>query len=115
VHETYSYPFAYQNIPAARWRGAKIELPDENALYQAYEELKVEKNRRLPDSKTLGWGVQPMRRKVDALQFSLGITRDETYGPLVFFGEGPSAVKLVTRTTTHSKNAWLPSINGTQR
>jgi acetyltransferase len=95
VHETYSYPFAYQNIPAARWRGAKIELPDEAALRQAYEELKVEKNRRLPDSKILGWGVQPMRRKVDALQFSLGITRDETYGPLVFFGEGGSHADML--------------------
>lgn len=95
VHETYSYPFAYQSIPAARWRGAKIELPDFAALTVAHEELLAEKKRRLPDSKILGWAVQPMRRKVDALQFSLGITRDETYGPLIFFGEGGSHADML--------------------
>ena len=95
VHETYSFPFAYQNVPAARWRGAKIELPDVDALYQAHESLLEEKNRRLPDSKVLGWAVQPMRRKVDAMQFSLGITRDETYGPMIFFGEGGSHADML--------------------
>jgi len=95
VHETYSYPFAYQNIPAARWRGAKIELPDKASLRSAYKELIEEKKRRLPGSRTLGWGVQPMRRKVDALQFSLGVTRDETYGPLIFFGEGGSHADML--------------------
>lgn len=95
IHQTYSYPFAYQNRPAARWRGAKIELPDERALRQAYLELSEEKNRRMPESKVLGWAVQPMRRKVDALQFSLGITRDNTYGPLVFFGEGGSHADML--------------------
>jgi acetyltransferase len=95
VHETYSYPFAYQNIPAARWRGAIIEIPNEKVLRQAHQELKAEKAKRMPDSKTLGWGVQPMRRKVDALQFSIGITRDETYGPLIFFGEGGSHADML--------------------
>ena len=95
VHETYSYPFAYQNRPAARWRGARIEIPDEQALFAAQQALEAEKNRRLPDSKVLGWAVQPMRRKVDALQFSLGITRDETYGPMVFFGEGGSHADML--------------------
>lgn len=95
IHETYSYPFAYQNIPAARWRGARIEIPDEAALRAAQVELAAEKERRLPDSKTLGWAVQPMRRKVDALQFSLGITRDQTYGPLIFIGEGGSHADML--------------------
>jgi acetyltransferase len=95
VHETYSYPFAYQNIPAARWRGAKIEIPDEAALRAAQAELKAEKERRLPDSRILGWAVQPMRRKVDALQFSIGITRDQTYGPLIFIGEGGSHADML--------------------
>jgi len=95
VHQTYSYPFAYQNVPAARWRGAKIELADEAALRGASVELAAEKARRLPDSKILGWAVQPMRRKVDAIQFSLGITRDPTYGPLIFIGEGGSHADML--------------------
>lgn len=90
VHETYSYPFAYQHQPAARWRGAKIELPNDAALKQAQEELIAEKSRRMPDSRILGWAVQPMHRKVDAIQFSLGITREANYGPMIFFGEGGS-------------------------
>jgi len=95
VHQTYSYPFAYQNVPAARWRGAKIELADAAALRAASVELTREKNRRLPDSEILGWAVQPMRRKVDAIQFSLGITRDPTYGPLIFIGEGGSHADML--------------------
>lgn len=95
VHETYSYPFAYQDKPLARWRGAKIDCPDEESLLLAHDELLEEKNRRMPTSRILGWAVQPMRRKVDALQFSLGITRDETYGPLIFFGEGGSHADML--------------------
>lgn len=95
IHETYSYPFAYQNIPAARWRGSRIELPDVAALRSAHDELKEEVQSRLPNSRILGWAVQPMRRKVDALQFSLGITRDRTYGPLIFIGEGGSHADML--------------------
>ena len=95
VHQTYSYPFAYQKTPAARWRGSKIEIADEAALRIAQSELIAEKNRRMPDSRILGWAVQPMRRKVDAMQFSLGITRDNTYGPLIFFGEGGSHADML--------------------
>ncbi len=96
IHETYSYPFAYQDIVAARWRGSKIELPDENAIRTAYQELLTEKEKRLPESSVLGWAVQPMERKVDALQFSLGITRDTTYGPLIFIGEGGSHADMLS-------------------
>jgi len=95
VHEQYSFPFAYQHVSAARWRGAKIEIPDITALKKAHSELIEEKNRRLPDSKVLGFSVQPMRRKVDAMQFSIGITRDETYGPMIFFGEGGSHADML--------------------
>ncbi|MFQ3230266.1 GNAT family N-acetyltransferase [Reinekea sp.] len=95
IHETYSYPFAYQHVPAARWRGAKTDLVDRDALLRAHKELVEEKAKRLPNSKVLGFSVQPMRRKVDALQFSLGITREETYGPLVFFGEGGSHADML--------------------
>lgn len=96
VHETYSYPFAYRDVPAARWRGAKIELIDEAAVLNAHNELLAEKDRRLPNSLVLGWTVQPMRRKVDGMQFSLGITRDATYGPFVFFGEGGAHANMLS-------------------
>lgn len=106
VHEAYSRPFAYQHNPAARWRATKIELSDEAALKEAYDELVTEKNHHLPESKVLGWAVQPMRRKIDALQFSLGITRDSTYGPLVFFGEGGSHIDMLT-----DRHIALPPLN----
>ncbi|MDN3650297.1 GNAT family N-acetyltransferase [Reinekea marina] len=95
IHETYSYPFAYQHVPAARWRGAKTDIPNREALMTAQKELAQEKQKRLPHSKVLGYSIQPMRRKVDALQYSIGITRDETYGPLVFFGGGGSHANML--------------------
>lgn len=95
VHEAYCYPFAYQGSPAARWRGVKTDLQNETSLALAKDELLVEKRLHYPASKRLGWAVQPMRRKVDSVQFSLGITRDDTYGPLVFVGEGGSHADML--------------------
>ncbi|MHA7879150.1 MAG: bifunctional acetate--CoA ligase family protein/GNAT family N-acetyltransferase [Saccharospirillum sp.] len=106
VHEAYCYPFAYNENPAERWRGVRIELNNEQELRQAFEELQHEKKDHFPDSRTLGWGVQPMRRKIDHLQFSLGVTRDEDFGPLILFGEGGSRADMLA-----DRQVALPPLN----
>jgi len=108
VHEDYCYPFAYNENPSERWRGVRIELADPEALYTAREELELEKAERFPDSRILGWGVQPMRRKIDNLQFSMGMTRDEDYGPLIIFGEGGSRADMLA-----DRQVALPPLNST--
>ncbi len=106
VHEEYCYPFAYNETPSERWRGVRIELADEAALQEARIELEQEKAERFPESRTLGWGVQPMRRKIDNLQFSMGMTRDEAYGPLIIFGEGGSRADMLA-----DRQVALPPLN----
>lgn len=106
VHEAYCYPFAYNETPAERWRGVRIELNSAEELREARAELEAEKAERFPDSRTLGWGVQPMRRKIDHLQFSLGMTRDEAYGPLILFGEGGSRADMLA-----DRQVALPPLN----
>ena len=106
VHEAYCYPFAYNEAPSERWRGVRIELADEAALREARESLAAEKAEQFPNSRTLGWGVQPMRRKIDHLQFSLGMTRDDDYGPLILFGEGGSRADMLA-----DRQVALPPLN----
>ena len=76
------------------------------ALREARESLAAEKAEQFPDSRTLGWGVQPMRRKIDHLQFSLGMTRDDDYGPLIVFGEGGSRADMLA-----DRQVALPPLN----
>ncbi len=95
VHEAYCYPFAYDLNPRLRWRAVKIQLKGKMAIEQAAMELEQEKNKRFPTSKVLGFGIQPMLRKMDYLQFSMGITRDSLVGPLIVFGEGGTAAEIL--------------------
>jgi acetyltransferase len=106
VHEAYCYPFAYNEAPSERWRGVRIELANEQELREARDSLANEKDEQFPNSRTLGWGVQPMRRKIDHLQFSLGMTRDDDYGPLIVFGEGGSRADMLA-----DRQVALPPLN----
>jgi acetyltransferase len=106
VHEAYCYPFAYDTAPSERWRGVRIELANEDELRDARQLLATEKSEQFPNSRTLGWGVQPMRRKMDHLQFSLGMTRDDDYGPLIVFGEGGSRADMLA-----DRQVALPPLN----
>ena len=106
VHQAYCYPFAYNLNPRQRWRGVHIQLDDEAALMNSGHRLLDEQALRFPDSKVLGFGVQPMRRKIDYLQFSIGITRDAAVGPLILFGEGGAAADILA-----DRRFGLPPLN----
>ncbi|WP_119395370.1 bifunctional acetate--CoA ligase family protein/GNAT family N-acetyltransferase [Salinibius halmophilus] len=95
VHTEACYPFNYPEDPSKRWRGVAIELADSDALQVAGKRLINEKAERFPNSQTLGFAVQPMLRRLDSMQFCMGITRDPVYGPLVLFGEGGSAADIL--------------------
>lgn len=95
VHEAYCFPFAYDLNPRMRWRGVSIELEDLDQVILAAKRLASEQAEKFPDSKVLGYSLQPMRRRMDSLVFSMGITRDELVGPLILFGEGGSTADVL--------------------
>ncbi|AJQ94592.1 bifunctional acetate--CoA ligase family protein/GNAT family N-acetyltransferase [Gynuella sunshinyii] len=106
VHEAYCYPFAYDDNPRTRWRGVVISINDFNELKGATQQLLSDQKKLFPGSKVLGFGVQPMRRKMDSLVFSMGLTRDSLVGPLVVFGEGGSTADILA-----DRRFGLPPLN----
>lgn len=106
VHEAYCYPFAYNQNPRLRWRGVTIQLNNADQVRAAAERMLIEQSERFPDSKVLGFGLQPMRRLLDSLVFSMGITRDDIVGPLILFGEGGSTADIL-----EDRRFGLPPLN----
>jgi len=95
VHEAYCFPFAYDLNPRMRWRGVSIQLEDQDQVLLAAKRLSTEQAEKFPDSKVIGYSLQPMKRRMDSLIFSMGITRDALVGPLILFGEGGSAADVL--------------------
>ncbi len=109
LHEHYMVPFAYRSDPRRRWRGVAVDVKTPEELRAHASRLMSEHVDRFSDSPLLGFTVQPMRRRLDSLQFSLGITRDRTFGPLILFGLGGSWANVLA-----DRQLALPPLNRTQ-
>ncbi|WLD57317.1 acetate--CoA ligase family protein [Salinispirillum sp. LH 10-3-1] len=108
LHERYLYPFAYSADPQRRWRGVAIDITSTDQLVQEADRLLDELANHFPDSTFHGFAVQPMRRRLDSLQFSMGITRDQVYGPVLLFGLGGTSANVRS-----DRNMALPPLNRT--
>lgn len=95
IHQEYCHPFAYGKNPRDRWRAVSTGLRDADSLLQAAEGLRAELAVRYPFSRVHGFSVQPVRKGMDATQFSMGITRDEHFGPLILFGGGGATANIL--------------------
>lgn len=108
LHEAYLYPFAYPSEARQRWRGVAIDIGHAEQLEEEVDKLYLGLQQHFPASKVMGYVVQPMRRRLDALQFSLGITRDQVYGPVILFGLGGSLANVRA-----DRRVALPPLNRT--
>ncbi len=95
IHQDYCHPFAYGDNPRSRWRGVVIDLKDNDELQLASRELGAQVRKRFSQSKVHGYSVQPMRSGEISIQFSMGITRDETFGPIILFGGGGATANIM--------------------
>lgn len=106
VHQEYCHPFAYGKHSNDRWRGVATNVQNEGQLRVKGRQLFDQVCEKYPLSKVLGYSVQTMRRAVDLQQFSVGITRDSEYGPLILFGGGGGRTDIMV-----DRQLALPPLN----
>jgi acetyltransferase len=95
IHQQYCHPFAYGDNPRDRWRGVITRIRDEEELDIAAKELRSQIRKRFSNSKVHGFSVQSMRSGEVSTQFSMGITRDKTFGPVIIFGGGGATANIM--------------------
>ena len=86
-------PFSYRDDPL-KWRGCQRNIVDQDELVQAANTLFKRYNKQMPEEKTFCFSAQKVLKPTFGLQFNFGITRDEKFGPLIFFGAGGSTVNI---------------------
>jgi succinyl-CoA synthetase beta subunit len=69
-----------------------LNLQDAQAVHQAFGELVARARRAVPSARIDGVLVTPMLR--GGVETILGIHTDPTFGPMVMFGSGGTAVEL---------------------
>ena len=75
--------------------GVKLDLTSEAAVRRAADDI-FERTRRLkPDARITGVTVQPMVRRPKARELIAGLADDPTFGPVVVFGSGGTAVEVI--------------------
>jgi acetyltransferase len=74
--------------------GVRLGLRAEDAEGAAHEMLKAIAA-KLPQARLAGFTVQPMIRRAHAHELILGMSVDATFGPLLMFGAGGTAVEVV--------------------
>lgn len=95
IHQQYCHPFAYGDNPRDRWRGVITGIKSEEELQVAATELNSQIRKRFTNSQVHGFSVQPMRKPEELTQFSMGITRDSHFGPVVLFGGGGAMANIM--------------------
>lgn len=95
IHEDYCHPFAYGDNPRDRWRGVITGIKNVEELDIAAKELRSQIRKRFAHSKVHGFSIQPMRSGDISTQYSMGITRDATFGPVIIFGGGGAAANIM--------------------
>ena len=73
--------------------GVKINLPDQEAVEQAYDEIMTSCRAYAPDADIEGVSVQGMARP--GTEIIMGMIRDGSFGPVVMFGLGGVLVEVL--------------------
>jgi acetyltransferase len=75
--------------------GVALNLPDANAVRGAVGEILANARAKRPDASITGVMVQPMITRRKARELILGIADDPTFGPVIVFGRGGTAVEVI--------------------
>jgi len=75
--------------------GVKLDLTTENAVRNAAADIFERAARLRPDASITGVTVQPMVRRSKARELIAGIADDPSFGPVIVFGRGGTAVEVI--------------------
>jgi acetyltransferase len=75
-------------------RGVRLDLRTPEAVEAAAREMLVEVAQRAPAAKLIGFIVQQMITRRGARELTAGLLEDPTFGPMVRFGHGGTAVEV---------------------
>ncbi|PVE26409.1 GNAT family N-acetyltransferase [Microvirga sp. KLBC 81] len=76
--------------------GVKLDLTTEEAVRRATADIFERAARLRPDASITGVTVQPMVRRAKARELIAGLADDPSFGPVVVFGRGGTAVEVIS-------------------
>lgn len=79
--------------------GVRLGISDAEEARRAATEIIGNARRLRPDAKIAGLIVQPMKQVPDARELIAGIADDPTFGPIMLFGAGGTAVEVINDKT----------------
>ena len=75
--------------------GVRLNLHDETAIREATADILARAKRERPDARIEGVTVHPMINRPTARELIMGLADDPTFGPVVVFGRGGTAVEVI--------------------
>jgi acetyltransferase len=75
--------------------GVKLDLTTQEAVRRAAADIFERAARLKPDASVTGVTVQPMIRRAKARELIMGIADDPSFGPVILFGRGGTAVEVI--------------------
>ncbi|QRG08117.1 bifunctional acetate--CoA ligase family protein/GNAT family N-acetyltransferase [Xanthobacter dioxanivorans] len=87
--------------------GVRLDLHDREAVEEACRAIIASVASRRPEVRIEGFTVQAMVRRPNAQELIAGIAYDATFGPVVLFGQGGTAVEVIG-----DRAVALPPLNG---
>ena len=106
IHEQSCHPFLDLSPTQRRYKGTMQKLNSEGAIMDACRFLMEEYQEHFPESGFIGFAVQRSYQHVGGIEFSVGITRDPVFGPLVVCGASGAQVNVMT-----DRQIALPPLN----
>ncbi|HET8802598.1 MAG TPA: GNAT family N-acetyltransferase [Marinobacter sp.] len=106
IHEQACHPFLNLSPTQRRYKGMVQKLNSEAAIMDSCRYLMEEYQTHFPDSGFLGFAVQRSYQHVGGIEFSVGITRDKLFGPLVVCGAAGAQINVMT-----DRQIALPPLN----
>ena len=106
IHQQCCHPFLNLSPGQRRYKGTMRKLNGEPAIIDACRALMEEYRHHFPDSGFLGFAVQHSYQHVGGVEFSVGITRDPVFGPLVVCGASGAQINVTT-----DRQIALPPLN----
>ena len=106
IHEQACHPLVELSPGQRRYKGTVQKLNSEGAIMDSCRFLMDEYQKHYPDSGFLGFAVQRSYQHVGGIEFSVGITRDKLFGPLVVCGASGAHINVMT-----DRQIALPPLN----